>query len=376
MYNANKKKEETLPSVDVIVVNYGKGWLRRCLTSVAHTQYPLSQLKIIVVDNASNDKDLQLIESTFSGVRLLRLEKNVGYPMAVNIGAERSAGEYIAVLNNDVIVPPRWLAELTDVLERDGTVGAISPRKKSLYMKQTLDGCGGAFNILGQGWDRGQYETDIGQYSSLDEVVNPSGAIFLTRRKLMNEFGFLLNPDFFMVLDDLDFGLRCWKAGYRVLYSPTCVVYHARGPSLGGLSEHKNLYFYSRNMLASMFEVFDLSFFIRLFPILIAAQFMQALYLLFFHRKSHAVPSVFRGVVDFLLNLRVYGRRRATMRMAFKKGDKTLVERFTPTLAVFEESKNHKSLILAFLSAINLYVRLFLRVQPIRDIVYIRKTPK
>jgi hypothetical protein len=357
--------------VSIIIVNYGKGWLSKCLPSIIATQYPCSRFEITVVDNASKD-DLASIEKAFAVVKLIRLEKNVGYAKAVNIGVERCKGEYVAVLNNDVIVTPNWLSKLVSVLESDESVAAVCPRKKSLLMNQVLDGCGGALNILGQGWDRGESEVDVGQYSGFAEVTHPSGAIFLTRRKLMDAFGFILNPDFFMLIDDVDFGLRCWKAGYRVVYTPDCIVYHARSPTLGGLNE-RNLYFYTKNLLATVFEIFDLSIFIRLFPILIETQLAQAFYLFFFHKKSHAVPSVLRGVKDFLFDLRLYSRRRA--RIA-KMDDREIMSKFSRSFVIFEEGRRHERLVKIFLSVNNLYVRLVLHAQPIKDITYFLKSPR
>ena len=165
------------PYVSIIVVNYGKGWLAKCLPPIVATQYPRSRLEIVVVDNASED-DLKSIENEFAEIKLIRLEKNVGYANAVNIGAQSSKGEYLAVLNNDVLVPSDWLIKLVDVLESDENVATACPRKRSLILQQTLDGCGGAFNILGQGWDRGESEVDVGQYSQLEEVTHPPGAYF------------------------------------------------------------------------------------------------------------------------------------------------------------------------------------------------------
>lgn len=359
------------PYVSIILVNYGKGWLAKCLPSIVATQYPRSRLEIIVVDNASED-DLNLIGNKFLEIELIRLEKNVGYARAVNIGAQSSKGEYLAVLNNDVLVPSDWLSKLVDVLERDENVAAVCPRKRSLLMEQMLDGCGGAFNILGQGWDRGESEIDVGQYSEFAEVSHPSGAVFLTRRKLIDEFGFLLNPDFFMFIDDLDFGLRCWKAGYKVVYTPDCMVYHARSPLLGGLNE-RNLYFNTKNLLVMAFEVFSLSFFMRWFPVLVVTQSAQAFYLLYFHKKGHAVPSVLRAVKDFLFGLRLYSRRRTRL---VRMEDREILSKFSPSLVVFEETKRHERLIKMFVSVNNLYIRLFLRAQPIKDIIYFKKNPR
>jgi GT2 family glycosyltransferase len=359
------------PRVSIVIVNYGRGWLSRCLPSIAATDYAESRREIIVVDNASGD-DLASVESSFRGVRLIRLKENVGYARAVNVGVENSRGEYIAVLNNDVIVAPDWLSRLAGVLERDDSVAAVCPRKKSLLMNRVLDGCGGALNVLGQGWDRGESEVDVGQYSDFDEVTHPSGAVFLTRRRLVDEFGFLLNPDFFMLVDDEDFGLRCWKAGYRVVYTPDCVVYHARSPLLGGLNE-RNLYFYTKNLLAMVFEVFDSSISMRLFPVLIETQLAQAFYLLYFHGKGHAVPSVLRAVKDFLFNLRLYSTRRVRIARA---DDREILSRFSPSLVVFEESRHRERMIRLFLSVNNLYVRLVLRAQPITDVIYFKKRPR
>jgi hypothetical protein len=257
-------------------------------------------------------------------------------------------------------------------LERDENVAAVCPRKRSLILQQIVDGCGGAFNILGQGWDRGESEVDVGQYSELAEVTHPPGAVFLTRRKLIREFGFLLNPDFFMLIDDLDFGLRCWKAGYKVVYTPDCIVYHARSPLLGGLNE-RNLYFNAKNLFAMAFEVFDISLFIRWFPILVTTQSAQAFYLLYFHKKSHAVPSVLKAVKDFLFNLPLYARRRVRR---VRRDDKLILNMFSPSVAVFEEGRLHEGLIRIFLSVNNLYIRLFLSAQSIENIVYFKKSPR
>lgn len=359
------------PSVCVIIVNYGRGWLAKSLPSVLATQYPRSRFEIIVVDNASND-DLTSLENTFAGVKLVRLEKNMGFAKAVNIGVERFEGEYIAVLNNDIVVNPDWLSKLVRSLERDENVAAVCPRKRSLFMNQVLDGCGGALNILGQGWDRGESEVDIGQYSEFAEVIHPPGAAFLARRKLTDEFGFFLNPDFFMLFEDVDFGLRCWKAGYKVVYTPDCVVYHARSPTLGGLNE-RTLYYYTKNLLAMMFEIFDFSIFIRLSPILIETQMAQAFYLLFIHKKSHAVPSVLRAVKDFLSNLRLYSKRK--VRIA-RRSDKEILSKFTQSLVIFEEARRHETLIRAFLSVNNLYIKFILPAQLIKDIIYFAKRPR
>jgi hypothetical protein len=122
-----------------------------------------------------------------------------------------------------------------------------------------------------------------------------------------------------------------------------------------------------------MFEIFGLSIFIRLFPILIETQSAQAFYLLCFHRKSRAIPSVLRAVKDFLLNLRLYSRRRARIT---RIDDREIMSKFSLSLVMFEEGRRHERLIKLFLSVNNLYIRFVLRAQPIKDIIYFKKSPK
>jgi hypothetical protein len=105
---------------------------------------------------------------------------------------------------------------------------------------------------------------------------------------------------------------------------------------------------------------------------LVETQIAQAFYLLGFHKKSQAIPSVLKAVRDFLFSLRLYsGRRVRIARMT----DRDILNKFTRSLVTYEEGRSHETLIRLFLSANNLYVKLVLRAQPIKDIIYFGKSP-
>src|ERR1700722_6602379 len=72
--------------------------------------------EVIVADNGSTDDSAELAER--NGARVLRLEKNFGFAAAVNRGIEAAQSEWIAILNNDVTLDPRWLAELLESADR------------------------------------------------------------------------------------------------------------------------------------------------------------------------------------------------------------------------------------------------------------------
>jgi hypothetical protein len=104
-----------------------------------------------------------------------------------------------------------------------------------------------------------------------------------------------------------------------------------------------------------------------------ATQMAQAFYLLYFHKKSHAVPSVLRAAKDFLFTLQLYSRRRVKVD---KVDDRVILGKFSRSLVTFEESRSHERLIRLFLSVANLYIRVVLHAQAIEDIIYFRKTPR
>src|SRR5512143_3643451 len=71
---------------------------------------------VIVVDNASKDSSRELLKTRYPEVKVVALQRNMGFARAVNKGIRASAGEFISVLNNDIEVHPRWLQELHDAI--------------------------------------------------------------------------------------------------------------------------------------------------------------------------------------------------------------------------------------------------------------------
>lgn len=357
----------------MIIVNYnGMKWLPMCLSSIVETDYPKDKYEVIVVDNASSDGSADYIGAIFPQVKLIRMQTNVGYALGANVGFNSSKGEFIAVLNNDVRVTKDWLVKLVRVMQSNPKIGAVCPKKLLMSSPKTLDGAGGCLNVIGQGWDRGEGEVDQGQFSRVDEITHPSGAAFLTKRSAILRLRYLLNPDFFLLYDDAEFGLRCWLCGFRVLYVPSSVIYHARSPVLGSFLSTSNMYYFSRNLFATFFEIFDFSVLLFLFPLLIFSRMTQAFYLLLFHKKWKAMLSLLRGLKDFLLNLKRHNGRRILIRSEKKASAVDLLSRFTPTITVLPSALNHRTLLRMFIEAVNISTIFTNRLKPVKFIRVVR----
>src|SRR5580658_7861405 len=87
--------------------------LESLLENVHHQTRPFDE--IILVDNGSTDGSADLAAS--AGARVLRLEQNFGFAVAVNRGIEACQADWIAILNNDVTLAPDWLGTLLDSAE-------------------------------------------------------------------------------------------------------------------------------------------------------------------------------------------------------------------------------------------------------------------
>ncbi|MFB9279846.1 methyltransferase domain-containing protein [Cohnella cellulosilytica] len=113
-------------TTSIIMATYNQlAMTKRAIASIRkHT--PASSYELIVVDNASSDGTAEWLAQQ-PDVKLLRQPKNVGFPAACNIGAAAAEGDCLLLLNNDTVVTPRWLEQLTRALDSDERVGAVGP---------------------------------------------------------------------------------------------------------------------------------------------------------------------------------------------------------------------------------------------------------
>jgi hypothetical protein len=358
-------KNDAYPPVSIVIVNYnGRKWLEKCIPSVLATQYP--NFEVVLADNASYDGSIEFVKLNYPCVKIVQHPTNLGFSNGVNLALSVCNGEFIAVLNNDVEVETTWLVELVNALKKDNTIGIVSPKKKLLDDPGLLDGAGGVQNIFGYGWDRGQGEMD-GKYENLTEVLHPPGAAFLVRRELVKEYGFLLNPDFFYLFEDADLGLRSWLAGYKVVYVPSSIIWHARAPSIGGHSYRTTKFMYT-HILASYYEVFGLKFLIEFLPVFFSVRLLYGLLWLKVKHDSVLCLVLPSAIFNFLSNFPKYAAIRYIVRRNTAVDPRTLLDRFTDEGALPNSVLPYMSAYKRFLWLTGLYVKHVIRAKPVSKI--------
>jgi len=264
-----------MPRVSIIILNFnGKQFLEKCLSSVFQTKD--SNFEVIFVDNGSSDGSVDLVHEKFcdrANIKIVACAKNMGYPIGNNIGVRHARGEYLIFLNPDTWVEPDWIFNLVKVLESDSTIGIA--QAKLLLDKNTIDSVGGELNCYGFGRIRGHKEADNGQYDKISEIFYPSGAAFITRKKLWEMIGGF-DPIYFIGHEDADLGWRVWDSGYRVVMAPEAIVYHKRR-AITSSYPMISKYFSLRNRLIILLKNHSLKNLLRSLPVTVATYILNIL---------------------------------------------------------------------------------------------------
>jgi len=217
---------------------------RECLTSVLALD-PAPD-RVLLVDNGSTDGTATAVRAEFPGVEVLRLEKNLYFAGGVNEGIRRTleagAGS-ILLLNNDVVLERGTLGALRRALEENPRRAAVSPK---IYYYEAPDVIWFAGGVVGRGWGlirhRGVNVKDEKLRDGAREVDYVSGAAALLSRGALESIG-LLDPDYVMYVEDVDWSARARERGWVLWYEPSAKAWHhVSATSGGGLTPLKAYY--------------------------------------------------------------------------------------------------------------------------------------
>lgn len=211
----------------IVITNYNGGsLLGDCVESIRrHSQ----DYQIVLVDNHSTDNSISNVRPG-RDLSVIRLPQNLGFARATNKGIRRSVGRYIVLLNSDTVVTPSWLDKLIESANKSARIGIVTP-KLLRPRSSIIDSTGHSYQYqTATCRDRGQGETDRGQFDSLTELVSCSFPCVLMKSEMINAVGFL-DEKMFFYFEDVDYSLRARLAGWRIIFCPQVTVFHARGGS-------------------------------------------------------------------------------------------------------------------------------------------------
>lgn len=230
--------------ISVVLLNYNTLELTRaCLTSLLASHLGSYTMEIIVCDNGSKDGSLSMIQKEFPDVIRIDNTKNVGFAAGNNPGIRKSKGRYVLLLNTDTEVKPDTLSVMIRFMDESPSVGASTC--KLLLPNGAMDpACHRGFptpwvaltyvakleRLFPKTMFFGQYHQGYKDMSTIHEVDCISGAFFMVRREVIKQVG-LLDEDYFMYGEDIDWAYRIKKAGWKIMFNPMVTILHKKKQS-------------------------------------------------------------------------------------------------------------------------------------------------
>jgi N-acetylglucosaminyl-diphospho-decaprenol L-rhamnosyltransferase len=234
----------------IVIVNWNTcALLEKCLETVYASRDV--RFAVVVVDNASTDNSVAMIQQKFPQVQLVASNENTGYPKGNNIGLRllgyhgkgnvtADAPRYALLLNPDTELPPDALARMTAFMDAQPQVGVAGP--KLILPDGSLDkACrrgfptplvsfyhySGLAKLFPKSHTFGRYNMTFADPNQELEVDSVVGAYMQIRKEAIAQAG-LLDETFFMYAEDIDWAFRIKTHGWKVWYYAPVTVYHVK----------------------------------------------------------------------------------------------------------------------------------------------------
>ena len=240
-------------TVSIIILSWNSGrYLPICLRALSNQSF--KDFNVILVDNNSTDDSVDGLKDKWTDISIVvkKLETNLGFAVANNLGAHLASGKWIILLNADAYPEPDWLEQLITAAEENPEFNFFSSRQIQYNAQHLLDGAGDEYHIIGIAWRRyyNHFQKEYGLQQ--EEVFGACAAAAMYRREdFLSAGGF--DEDYFSYFEDVDLSFRLRLAGGRCLYVPEAVVHHVGSASTGKLSDFV-VYYGHRNLVWAFFK--------------------------------------------------------------------------------------------------------------------------
>ncbi len=225
--------------LSIIIVNYNSTHaLKRCLKSIIEKR-PNLPCEVVVIDNNSKISVRDIIKEfdRLINIHLIENNKNLGYARAVNQGVKIARGEYILIINPDILITSGAIEKMIDFLKKKENIGVVAPQllnfdnsiqyscfrfpkfwtpfvRRSFVKKFSFGKREMARYLM--------YDFDHKEIKEVDWVL---GAAMLVKKSLIRKIG-LFDENFFLYFEDVDWCRRFHCQGLKIIYFPESKFYH------------------------------------------------------------------------------------------------------------------------------------------------------
>jgi GT2 family glycosyltransferase len=193
--------------------------------------------EVIVIDNASTDGTVDILEQYEDRCRVIYNGENAGFAFAQNQAVRLARGDWVLTINPDVLLLPNFIGALVEAGRQDSAIGTVCGKLLTMTpgfeipSTPVVDSTGIYFNPMLRHLDRGSQEVDNGHYLQYEYVFGATAAAALYRRTMIEDIsldGEFFDSDFFVYREDADVAWRAQLMGWKCLYVPYARGYHVR----------------------------------------------------------------------------------------------------------------------------------------------------
>lgn len=240
--------------IDFIVCNYnGKHLIGDCLDSIKKQSH--KGWNCIVVDDASTDGSVEYLKKEYPWVKVITKPRNSGPSISRNMGIKASKGEYIAILDNDVVLDKDWLKEQLLFMKNNEYCGIVGSKLVYSMNSKKLNASHGDLFTIGIGFD-GRCGKPAKSFDKVVQCIYVCSAAMLMRRKMVKEIG-NFDDTYFYGHEDTDLGWRANIAGWGVYGNPSAIAKHKHSETMKHYSAR--IYYHSRkNYIRSLLKNYQI----------------------------------------------------------------------------------------------------------------------
>jgi len=284
-------------------------YIENCLASIFDQSF--KNFSVLIIDNGSKDGTVEYIEKNYPEVKILKNKQNLGYSKAHNQGIKITGGEWLLIMNPDIILKEDYLEKLINFSQSKAEYGVITGKIRKFHFKgndlneiiftDIIDNTGLAVARNRNFYNRHENKKDRVEFDKPGRVFGVCGGLMFVRRNSLDKVRLnqeYFDEDFFVYKEDIDLAWRMNVKGEKAFYLPSALAYHhrqAKAPKKQSLkavrksrqAKSKLINYYStRNHLLMYLKNEYFSNFFKDFFYIIPRELKRFIYILFFETKN------------------------------------------------------------------------------------------
>lgn len=245
---------DKMPKISFLVLAYNSanyiGKLLESIEKFHKADIEEGKAEIIVVDNASADKTLDIVRK-YKFAKVIENKENLGFSKGINTGAKKANGEYLVLINPDAEIKEKITEEVIKDFKQNDRLGVLGGKISDEHgrIEKSTGKFLKSFEILLMSLGLDEFFGIRNSFKSKKEVDFVSGAFMIVPKNVFDKLGGF-DENLFMYVEDMEFCYRAKKEGFKVLFSPSIsIVHHRHGSSDRSFaikSIHKGLLYFQK----------------------------------------------------------------------------------------------------------------------------------